>query len=101
MINHHDPDAAVPLSELLLSDDYEATVAKINAESARGRNPFRDIPDTRKPLRRPTPSLVIGLAMINAWCVSELARDWPAFGELSGLVLMVSFVLFVKWAKSE
>lgn len=82
-MTHHDPDATVPVSEIM-----------------GGRNPFADIPDTLKS-RRPAPSLVIGLAMIATWLISELARDWAAFGELSGLVLMVSFLLFVKWAKSE
>lgn len=83
-MTNHDPDATVAVSELMGD-----------------RNPFADIPDTRKPPRRPTPSLVIGMAMISVWLIASLAQEWPAFREVSGLFLMVSFVLFVKWAKSE
>lgn len=99
MINH-DSDATVPVSDLM-GDDYDATVAHIRRESAAGRNPFADVPDTRKASRRPVPSLVIGCAMLCASCVTSLAQQWEAFGDLSGLILIVSFLLFVTWAKSE
>jgi len=95
-----DPDATVPVSELM-GDDYDATVAHIRSESAAGRNPFAHIPAPRRSDRRPVPSLVIGAAMLGTWFTASLAQEWAAFSDVSGLFLMVMFVLFVTWAKSE
>lgn len=51
--------------------------------------------------RRPTPSLIIGAAMLTSWLITSLAYDWPAFREVAGLTTVVALLLLVRWAKVE
>jgi hypothetical protein len=99
-VTYREHDETVPVSDLM-GDDYDATVAEINARSAAGENPFAHIPDNSRRSHRPTPYLVIGMTMLATWSITTLAAAWPAFGQIAPVVAMVTLWLMVAWAKSE